>query len=138
MGGQPALNFNPAAVAPRGGTVATGAKTISSGFLNGDPPKFTVTFPKTGTFQVRCAVHPKMKGTITVLAGDAAVPTEAALARPGKAKLAGPQVGRGEEPQEGPRPQVAGHDGPDRPRRRPARDAGVLPEQEARSPPARR
>lgn len=86
--GQPALNFNPAAVAPSGGTVATGAKTISSGFLNGDAPKFTVTFPKAGTFQVRCAVHPKMKGTIVVLPKASGVPTEAALARQGKAKLA--------------------------------------------------
>jgi plastocyanin len=86
--GQPALNFNPAAVAPSGGTVATGTKTISSGFLNGDPAKFTVTFPKAGTFQVRCAVHPKMKGTIVVLPAARSVPTAATLARRGKAKLA--------------------------------------------------
>ena len=90
--GQPSLNFNPAAFGPSGGTVATGAKTISSGFLNGDAPKFTVTFPKAGTFQVRCAVHPRMKGTIVVLPASRSVPTEAALARQGKAKLAALKV----------------------------------------------
>jgi plastocyanin len=86
--GQPALNFNPAAFGPSGGTVATGAKTISSGLLNGNAPKFTVTFPKAGTFQVRCAVHPKMRGTIVVLPASRGVPKAATLARRAKAKLA--------------------------------------------------
>jgi plastocyanin len=86
--GQPALNFNPAAAGPSGGTVATGAKTISSGFLNGNAPKFTVTFPKAGTFQVRCAVHPKMRGTIVVRPRTKSVPTAATLARRATAQLA--------------------------------------------------
>ena len=86
--GQPAVNFNPAAFGPSGGTVATGAKTISSGLINGNPAKFTVTFPKAGTFQVRCAIHPKMKGTIVVRPRTKSVPTAATLARRAKAQLA--------------------------------------------------
>ena len=128
--GQPAINFNPAAFGPSGGTVATGAKTISSGLINGDPAKFTVTFPKTGTFQVRCAIHPKMKGTIVVRPRTKSVPTAATLARRAQGEAGRPQRGRAEEPEEGPRQHVAGHDGPDRTRRRLPRDAGVLPERE--------
>ena len=128
--GQPALNFNPAAVAPSGGTVATGAKTISSGFLNGDAPKFTVTFPKAGTFQVRCAVHPKMKGTIVVLPKASGVPTEAALARQGKAKLAALKLAAAKNLK-----RALAHKSPATtvqigPGDGPPRDAGVLPAQE--------
>lgn len=91
-GGQPALNFNPLAAGPSGGTVATGARTISSGFVNGNPARFTVTFPKAGTFQLRCAVHPKMKGTIVVRPASKSVPAAATLARRAKIQLAAANV----------------------------------------------
>lgn len=73
-GTTPLLQLNGAAFAPVGGKVVTGAKTVSSGVLPGDAPKFTVTFPKTGTFTVRCIIHPNMKGTVKVVArsGDTA------------------------------------------------------------------
>ena len=63
----PEQQFNPAAAAPSGGTVVTGRKTVSSGLLQGNAPKFTVSFPKLGTYQVRCLVHPNMRGSITVV-----------------------------------------------------------------------
>ena len=86
-GGLPALSFGPGA-APAGGTVATGAKTISSGLLNGNTPKFTVTFPKAGVFHLRCAVHPKMKGTVVVLPASRSVPSAKTLAARAKAEKA--------------------------------------------------
>ncbi|MGE0027711.1 MAG: hypothetical protein AB7O78_16710 [Thermoleophilia bacterium] len=72
-GTTPLIQVNGAAFAPIGGTSATG-KTLSSGLLPGNAPKFTVTFPKTGTYQIRCLVHPNMKGTVKVVAssGDTA------------------------------------------------------------------
>ena len=66
--------------APNGGTSVTGAKTVSSGFLPDNNPNFTVSFPKTGTYQVQCLVHPNMKGTVTVVPkGSSAVTTPAQL-----------------------------------------------------------
>lgn len=64
----PQLSINPLVPGPAGGTKVTGAKTVSSGFLPDKNPTFTVSFPKTGTFQVRCLVHPNMRGSVTVVA----------------------------------------------------------------------
>jgi plastocyanin len=81
-GTTPALGLNPAAPAPTGGTKVTGARTVSSGFVQGRRPSFTVSFPKKGTFQVRCIVHPRMKGTVKVVKkGSAAADTAAQIAR---------------------------------------------------------
>lgn len=66
----PQLNFNPAVAAPSGGTAVTGAKTVNSGAPQGRRPTFTVSFPKAGTYQVRCAVHPNMRGSVKVLPED--------------------------------------------------------------------
>ena len=63
----PAVALNGAAAAPSGGTAVTGARTVSSGLPQGRAPKFTVTFPKLGTFQVRCIIHPNMRGSVTVV-----------------------------------------------------------------------
>jgi plastocyanin len=90
-GGQtPLLTVNPAAFTPSRSTVANGKATINSGFPNGNAPKFTVTFPKTGTFQVRCSVHPNMKGTVRVVkkSGDTAAKRKARAAAESKAQLA--------------------------------------------------
>ncbi len=82
-GGQtPALAIRATAAAPGGGTRVTGARTVNSGFPAGPRPTFTVTFPKLGTFQVNCAVHPRMRGRVTVVPkGSAAVDTAAEIAR---------------------------------------------------------
>jgi plastocyanin len=63
----PLLQLNPAALGPSGGTVFNGSRTVNSGAVQGNPPKFTVTFTKKGTFTVRCLVHPKMTGKIRVV-----------------------------------------------------------------------
>lgn len=84
-GTTPALGINPVAPAPSGGTKVTGARTVSSGFVGGRRPSFTVTFPKTGSFQVRCIVHPRMRGTVKVVKkGSAAADTAAEVARRAK------------------------------------------------------
>jgi plastocyanin len=80
-GTTPILSVNVPAVAPSGGTVANRRTTVNSGLLDGDAPKFTVTFPKVGTFQIRCAVHPFMKGTVKVVNGRGA--SNAALGKRG-------------------------------------------------------
>jgi plastocyanin len=80
-GATPALGINPLAAAPSGGTKVTGAKTVSSGFLGGRNPSFTVSFPKLGTFQVRCLVHARMRGQVTVVPeGSAAADSAAEVA----------------------------------------------------------
>ena len=66
-GTTPLIQFNGGAFAPTRSKSFTGAKTVSSGVPPGNAPKFTVTFPKKGTFQVRCIVHPNMKGTVRVV-----------------------------------------------------------------------
>ncbi len=73
-GTTPLLQLNGAAFAPAGGKVVNGSKTVSSGVLPGNAPKFTVSFPKTGTYQIRCIIHPNMKGTVKVVekSGDTA------------------------------------------------------------------
>jgi plastocyanin len=78
-GTTPILDVNVPAVAPSGGTVANGRTTVNSGIIEGNAPKFTVTFPKVGTFQIRCAVHRFMKGTVKVVNGTG--PSNAALAK---------------------------------------------------------
>lgn len=89
-GTAPVLDANIAAIGPSGGKVANGTKTVNSGLLNGNAPKFTVTFPKIGTFQIRCAIHPNMKGTVKVVAksGDTAAKRKARTATESAAQLA--------------------------------------------------
>lgn len=86
----PQISFNPAAGAPSGGTAVTGRKTVSSGLPQGPKPSFTVSFPKLGTFQVRCAVHPNMRGSVTVVPKNskAADTAAEATARAAKEKAA--------------------------------------------------
>ena len=86
----PLLQFNLAAAGPSGGKVVNGRSTVNSGLLNGDAPKFTVTFAKQGTFTVRCAVHPNMRGTIRVVANSRDTPAKrkARAAKESAAQLA--------------------------------------------------
>lgn len=73
----PQINLNPAALAPSGGKAVTGKKTVSSGAVQGKRPSFTVSFPKAGTFQVRCAVHPNMRGSVKVVPKNSPLKTSA-------------------------------------------------------------
>lgn len=92
-GATPALGFNPKAVVPTKDTRVTGARTVSSGIPQGKKG-FTVSFPKVGTFQIRCAVHPNMKGSIKVLPRQANAPSAAVLAaRAAKQKAADVKAG---------------------------------------------
>ena len=87
-GTAPLIGFNGAAAAPAGGTTYTGKKTVHSGLLQGNAPKFTVTFPKVGTFTVRCVVHPNMKGKVRVLPGAASDTATKLKARAAKEQAA--------------------------------------------------
>ncbi|HMN98149.1 MAG TPA: hypothetical protein PKD59_01930 [Miltoncostaeaceae bacterium] len=73
-GTTPLIQLNGRALSPSGGTTQNGKKTIASGALNGNTPKFTVTFTKNGTYTIRCVVHPGMRGTVKVVddSGDTA------------------------------------------------------------------
>lgn len=86
----PIVQVNVAAAAPSGGTVVNGRSTVNSGIIDGNAPKFSVTFSKVGTYTVRCAVHPRMRGTVKVLptSGDTAKKRLARAAREAKAQLA--------------------------------------------------
>jgi plastocyanin len=89
-GTTPLVEFSLAAAMPSGGRVVNGRSMVNSGILNGDAPKFTVTFAKRGTFTVRCAVHPKMQGTVKVVAksGDTPAKRKARAAKESAAQLA--------------------------------------------------
>ncbi|MPZ97994.1 MAG: hypothetical protein GEU80_01440 [Dehalococcoidia bacterium] len=54
-----------------------GTSFLNSGFLFEDP--FQVTFPDEGEFPFVCIIHPGMAGTITVVAADEDVPSQAEL-----------------------------------------------------------
>ena len=82
----PQQQFNPAAAAPGGGTAVTGRKTVNSGLPQGNAPKFTVSFPKLGTFKVRCLVHPNMRGSVTVAPRNSKAADTAARAKARAAK----------------------------------------------------
>ena len=73
----PQISLNPAALAPSGGKAVTGKKTVNSGAPQGKRPSFTVSFPKAGTFQVRCAVHPSMRGSVKVVPKNSPLKTSA-------------------------------------------------------------
>ena len=77
----PVISFNPTIAAPSGGTAVTGRTTVTSGFPNGRAPKFTVSFPKTGTFPIVCVVHPNMRGSVTVVPKGSGAATTAAGAK---------------------------------------------------------
>ena len=68
--GAPLLTINPKAALPFGGKTYDGTGFVSSGFLTpqgNSPAKYTLTFPKPGTFDYDCLVPPGMDGSITVL-----------------------------------------------------------------------
>jgi plastocyanin len=80
--GLPKLIYNPAAFAPAGGKTITTGVAASSGVLSpagpkAPPAKVTYTFPKVGSFQLICNVHPGMKAVVTVKPSGAPVPLSA-------------------------------------------------------------
>jgi plastocyanin len=69
--GMPKLIYNPAAFAPSGPKTVSSGVPASSGVLSpagpkAPPAKATFTFPKAGTFQLICNVHPGMKINVVV------------------------------------------------------------------------
>lgn len=75
--GAPELGFNPPAVAPSRSRAVTGRALVNSGLPQGRNPRFTVTFPRDGVYEVRCTLHPKMRGKVTVLPRRATPPRAA-------------------------------------------------------------
>jgi plastocyanin len=52
------------------------------------PPKFSVTFAKTGSFPYYCVIHPNMIGTIKVVKGGGTIDSAASATKRGKAEQA--------------------------------------------------
>ena len=78
----PKFIYNGAAFAPAGGKSIVAGQPVSSGVLSprgpkAPPAKATYTFPKAGTFQLICSVHPGMKTIIVVKPAGAPVPLTA-------------------------------------------------------------
>ncbi len=76
-GKRPALSINFALVSPQGGNSYDGSKRVDSGFFtgNGNPPPFTITFTKAGTYKYFCDVHPGMVGYVVVKATGKPIPS---------------------------------------------------------------
>jgi plastocyanin len=76
------LTYNLAAFAPYGGTVVDGSQPLSSGILapgeDGKPATATFSFPKAGTYQLLCSIHPGQTLTVVV--------------KPKSAKIAAPKL----------------------------------------------
>jgi plastocyanin len=87
--GLPVLGLNPAAFGPIGGKVVNGTKTVGSGVPAGNPAtaRFTVKFPKRGVYNVFCALHPNMRGKVTVLPKNRTPPSGAVQKRAAAAQL---------------------------------------------------
>lgn len=62
----PRFVANPAAAFPAGGNSYDGSTYVNSGLPDPSAPPFVVTFPKAGTYEYLCLVHPQMKGSIVV------------------------------------------------------------------------
>lgn len=67
----PKFIYNGAAFAPAGGKSVVPGTPVSSGVLSprgpkAPPAKATLTFPKAGTFQLICTLHPGMKASVVV------------------------------------------------------------------------
>jgi len=79
----PKFIYNGGAFAPSGGKSIVPGKAVSSGVLSPQGPKAppattTYTFPKSGTYQLVCNIHPGMKATIVVKPAGAPLPVTAA------------------------------------------------------------
>jgi plastocyanin len=71
--------YNPLAFAPFGPKTISGKTPVSSGAMGPQGPKSppataTYTFPKAGTYQLFCTLHPGMKATVVVKPAGSAVP----------------------------------------------------------------
>ena len=66
--GQDRLKVNPDVAFPIGDKVVDNRAMESSGMPQDDDPQpYRLKFPKTGTFNYVCLIHPKMKGQVTVV-----------------------------------------------------------------------
>jgi plastocyanin len=80
----PKLTYNVPAFAPYGGTVIDGSHAVSSGILapgeDGKPASATFSFPKAGTFQLLCSIHPGQALTVVVKPKAARISSEKTVA----------------------------------------------------------
>jgi plastocyanin len=79
--GQPTLDLNPVVLKSNFGKTLryTGEKAVNSGLpLVNKPKPFKVRFPRRGTFNYFCDVHPGMKGKVRVKRRSAAIPSKRA------------------------------------------------------------
>jgi plastocyanin len=81
--GRPGWFIDPQHVLPTGDKVVDGKALDSSGIFAGAgaPPDYVVAFPKAGTYDYLCTVHPGMKGTVKVLPKRAQPPSRKQDAR---------------------------------------------------------
>jgi plastocyanin len=82
--GQPTLGLNPVLLQSNFGKTLryTGEKAVNSGLPLADRPKpMKVRFPRRGTFNYFCDVHPGMKGKVRVKRRNAAIPSKRADTR---------------------------------------------------------
>lgn len=78
----PKLIYNGGAFAPVGGKTVASGTPVSSGVLSprgpkAPPAKVTYAFPKAGTFQLLCTLHPGMKASVVVKPAGSPVPLTA-------------------------------------------------------------
>ncbi|HLF78446.1 MAG TPA: plastocyanin/azurin family copper-binding protein [Dehalococcoidia bacterium] len=90
--GPPKLQINSKAanaVPARGAATYDGSKWVNSGILAKGTPatSFTVSFPKGGSFEYICIVHPFMTGTVNVLPSGTWVPAQADIDKRATAAL---------------------------------------------------
>jgi plastocyanin len=82
------LMLNPQNAFPVGGPTYDGSAFVGSGILDGKGASFSLTFPKAGTYDYVCMLHPGMGGQITVQAAGSAYPmTQAEVDAQGNAEL---------------------------------------------------
>jgi plastocyanin len=76
--GGPRFVANPAVAFPAGGNSYDGSTYVNSGLPDPSAPPFVVTFPKAGTYEYLCLVHPQMKGSIVVQESGGELPMDQA------------------------------------------------------------
>lgn len=80
-GTAPQLGFNSKVIFPTKGATVSGTTLVNSGAPQKPNQRFTVSFPKAGTYRYICSIHPSMKGQVKVLPAGGTAPDAATLAK---------------------------------------------------------